>query len=83
MLMVTGQNKDLVTGCRLERIRKETTSEMKVVINSKHRVHRRYLNLCSHSRGHGKAAKRCARNYGVVRNANQCEENVFVGDRQG
>jgi len=34
MLMVTGQNKDLVTGCRLERIRKETTSEMKMVINS-------------------------------------------------
>ena len=34
MLTVTGQNEDIVTGCRSARIRKETTSEMKTVINS-------------------------------------------------
>ena len=34
MLAVTGQNEDEVTGCRSARIRKETTSEMKTVINS-------------------------------------------------
>ena len=36
MLTVTGQNDSgiLVTGCRSARIRKETTSEMKTVINS-------------------------------------------------
>ena len=29
---------------------------------------------------HAKAAKRCAGIYGLVWNANQCEENVFVGN---
>ena len=41
-------------------------------------VHRRYLNLCLHTRGHAKAAKLCTGIYGLVWNANQCEENVFV-----
>jgi len=34
MLTVRGQNEELGTGCRSARIRKETTSEMKAVINS-------------------------------------------------
>ena len=34
MLTVAGQNEDISQGCRSARIRKETTSKMKTVINS-------------------------------------------------
>ena len=34
MLTVTGQNEDISHGLQIARIRKETTSEMKTVINS-------------------------------------------------
>ena len=43
-----------------------------------HRVHRWYLNLCWHTRRHAKAANFCAGMYGLVWNANWCEENAFV-----
>jgi len=44
-----------------------------------YRVHRWYINLCWHSRRHAKAAKRCARIYGLVWYANQCEKKRICG----
>ena len=81
MLTVTGQNEDISHGLQIGKDQKRQPTRWKWLSIQQHRFHRRYFNLCWHTRGHAKAAKRCAGIYGLVWNANQCEENVFAGNR--
>ena len=51
---------------RTPRTERRQPTRWKRLSIQQHRVHRRYFNLCWHTRGHAKAAKRCAGIYGLV-----------------
>jgi len=81
MLTVTGQNENISHGQQIGKDRNGDNQRDENGYQFNNIGFIDDISIFADTPGHAKAAKRGAGIYGLVWNANQCEENVFVGNR--